>query len=130
MTHEGTNELGEDEFTNRPHLVRKRARAIFWTRLGVMLLAVYIAVSMALLTTAALNGTAQRELILDCTTPDGQCYKDGSKRTAQAVLQISKQGNTREAVTRQYIIATAICQKRLGNPTINALTECVEEKVK
>ena len=28
--------------------------------------------------------------ILDCTTPGGECYSDGQKRTAQAVIDIAK----------------------------------------
>ena len=65
----------------------------------------------------AAQGTEQRELILDCTTPEGKCFKEGQQRTADVVANLN--------IVTQYSV---ICGEREDGE--EAILECVNREVK
>jgi hypothetical protein len=58
-------------------------------------------------------------LLVDCTTPKGDCTKRGQEQTKQALIQIARHD---EAVT--------FCANRTGNDTIERLRACVAKEIK
>lgn len=66
---------------------------------------------------AAVEGRRLADRIEDCTTPTGQCYRDGSKRTGGAVLNLAK-----------INLVIAACQR--ATATEPALIACVNTRLK
>lgn len=54
------------------------------------------------------------DLIRDCVTPQGQCYQDGSKRSAEAVKTIN-----------DVIVAAAACARSTPGGTVEEIRACV-----
>ena len=56
---------------------------------------------------------ALSDRLIDCTTPDGKCYAQGSKRTAEAVVGINEG-------TLKVIVAALSCQSnRITQPPVD-----------
>lgn len=112
-----------------------RARALIY---GLTALAVGLVVAMLLsvpIVTAQIRATQldrqpQTEkndetlaVIRDCTQPTGQCFKDGQKRTAEAVSQIGA-GNILAVVC-----ALAVPDGTPTNVALEQVTECVTKRL-
>ena len=112
---------------------KKDSRAEFVTRLFVVVLLVVVAVLTVTITqirSTQLEGTPtgkklvrSADRILDCTDPDGQCYKDGQERTAQVVGDIGA-GN----------VLAVVCALQVPNGTplqqaLDEVTECVADRL-
>src|SRR5690242_13371205 len=98
------NVMTEDEFTDRPELVKKRARAIFWQRMAIACVALYMVVSITLVVITSLQGVRARQILLDCTTPAGDCYQTNAKRTAGVVGNIKMD-------TKEVVVLAAACAR-------------------
>lgn len=101
-------------------------RAAFWTRLAVLVAAVYVLGSTAALIYLGVQGGGQRQRLIDCTTPGHGCYDDANKQTAQVVLGLLAGGkqNTIDVVT-----AALSCQAD-GITDIEPLARCTIERSK
>ncbi len=112
------------EYEGRPHLQRQRARIILMQRLGIFVLLVYMGVTSAFVTWNAIQATQTRSTLLDCTQPTGKCFKDGAKRTGEAVTGIVNS-------TRAVIIATTVCKDKPGfeNADTDKLEKCVDKEL-
>lgn len=79
-----------NEFTDRPELVKKRARNILLQRLMIAL-AGLIVFSLLLGTFITVyTGAQTRGTLLDCVEPGGQCFKEGQDRTGDYIGDINK----------------------------------------
>lgn len=58
-------------------------------------------------------------LLVDCTTPTGECAKRGQQQTQEALKQIARHD---EVVT--------FCANRPGNDTLIQLRACIEKEIK
>lgn len=63
-----------------------------------------------------------RQIILDCVTPDGQCFKDGQDRTGDLVLNLNK-----------VTLLSAVCAQRFRDESLNrAIVEtskCIQDNL-
>ena len=76
----------------------------------------------ALLILSFLQGAiVQRTLdvVIDCTAPNGHCYREGTKRTSTAVIQNSE--------ISKY---AAVCADRPGTITAEEMDDCIQEQLK
>jgi hypothetical protein len=117
-------------------LVKKRARALFWTGLAVVVFVTWMMVSSALQVWSAWEShksseaaAAARGVILSCVTPNGSCSKEQAAKTGEAIRQIYKDGIDRELVTRATIIASVWCDEQPDVVGINQLEQCVKEQL-
>lgn len=118
---------GTSEFEDRPELVKKRARALIVQRLAAAALAVFVIASLTLTAYNAIVGIATRAALLDCTTPGGQCYQEGQKRTAEAIRQLVEANEAGEVTTREIVILAADCADNPGVDTADEIEACVGE---
>lgn len=113
-----------DEFTNRPTLRRKRAVALMIQRATIALFIVYCLMTMALLLFMSYQGNDQRNRLVDCTTPSGQCYKEGQQRTAQAIQFLIADNQ----LTREMIVKAVACAQDPVNDTQAEIKACINKK--
>ena len=73
--------------------------------------------SLALLLAGERAATEARDRLLDCTTPEGECYREGQARTGRAV------GSINEAT-----VAAAYCA-RLDASSVAVIRACVEREL-
>ncbi len=118
-------------------LVKKRARAIFVGYMAVGIFVIWMMISSALDVWAAYESRKSNEAaadaraqIISCVLPEGTCYKDGQRRTAEAIEQIFKDGIARETVTRQIIILSDWCADQPNVSTLDEREECVNNLLK
>ena len=116
------NILTEDEFTGRPELVKKRARSIFWQRTAIACIVLYMVVSMTLVVIISLQGMRSRQILLDCTTPVGECYQDNTRRTGEVVGNIKMD-------TKEVVVLAASCAKDPTNNTTVKIEKCVNRQL-
>lgn len=64
----------------------------------------------------ARDNKATMDLVEDCTSPGGECYDRGARRTGEAVGTIN-----------QITIYAAACAKQPANVTVRQIQACVEE---
>lgn len=112
-----------DEFTNRPALRRKRAIALMVQRATVALFILYCLVTMALLLVLSYQGNDQRNRLVDCTTPSGECYKAGQQRTAQAIQMLIADNQ----LTREMVIVAVACAQDPANDTQAEIKACIDK---
>lgn len=62
------------------------------------------------------------EFILGCTDPDGECYKDGQRRTAEAVGSITD-------VSARAAAYAAACADERGRQTQDQIFRCVMDRL-
>lgn len=117
-----SNVMQEDEFTGRPELVHKRARALLWQRTAWTLLVIYMVVSLTAVLVTSVAGIQSRAQVLDCTQPSGECYKQGTKRTATVVAGIN-------AGTKEVVVIAAGCARVPGNDTTAEVERCVNQEL-
>jgi len=97
---------------------RRRLRRWLGAAVGVLsclLLLWFAGVTVLLLQQSQSNGRAA-DRIEDCTSPEGQCYKDAQARTAEAVLGIKRD-------TLDVVVAALSCQED-GVKEQKALARC------
>jgi hypothetical protein len=116
-----------DEFEARPELVQKRARAILWTRIAYAAAAVFVIVSLTLLVANALSSFKTRDTLLDCTAPEGKCYKDGQQRTGVFIQQLIDANHLDESDTRRIVVLAAACAKLYD--TVDDIQACVDKNL-
>jgi hypothetical protein len=104
-----SDHVRESEFEGRPELVKKRARSIFWGRIGVTMLAIYIVVSLGVIVTNSVVSFSTRHTILDCTNTTGKCYKHGQKSTGELVRNLIEENHFGDLGTRRIVKFSAIC---------------------
>lgn len=113
---------------DRPEIIRKRAKVILVQSLWKWFISLIVVAVLTLVVIDTLQGRAVRQELLDCTTPEGDCYKDGQKRTAKVVDQLYQQGLDREAVTRRIIILGNTCSDIYAD--LDDVVACVNERLK
>lgn len=125
---EDMNDL-DNEFTERPELVKLRARTIrvqwAWNAFWI----VVVVIVLGILTFDVLNGQAARKELLDCTTPGGECYREGNQRTADAIAQLIEANTLSEVATRRVVVIAAACAATLENPTTARVEQCVNAQL-
>ncbi len=65
---------------------------------------------------------SQTELLVDCTTPDGDCYKNGDRRSSAAVQAINE--NQKRIVT-----VASYCAKLSENDTLTEIEDCTNKEL-
>lgn len=113
----------DDEFTNRPALQRKRAMAIMLQRATITLFVIYCIATMGMLLWLGVQGNASRRQLVDCTTPSGECYKEGQKRTAEAIQALIADNQ----LTRDTVIAAITCGQDPANDTKGEVLACIKK---
>lgn len=108
----------QDEFDGRPELIRMRARQIFMWRIVAAIGGLFMVASMTVLVYNAVQSIATRNAIVDCTTPDGECYQGNQEATAIVIQQLQ----------RITVIASS-CAARLEEPTVPNVTVCVMQQL-
>lgn len=86
-----------------------RLRAAFYVLLAAALIA-----ALALLIAIALQNRENGRLLLDCTAPEGECFRKAQARTGEAVGSIN-----------DVVILAAACADRAGVDTEAEIRECV-----
>lgn len=118
----------------RQDLVRRRARVIRLTWAFWLVVALVIAATLGILVYNAIQATASRSQLLDCTTPEGKCYKESQKQTAKVVQQLITAGADDEIATRRVVVLAASCAAQLastgGEVTVEAVEQCVDRELK
>lgn len=121
------------EFENRPELVRKRGQFIFARNAFYILLGFIVAISLGIQTYNAVQGTRARNELLDCTTPEGQCYKESQKRTGEVVGQIVAQtleGTGAQSLdTQKVVVEAAYCAASVDEVTEPLMKACLDERL-
>lgn len=120
---------GHDEFEERPELVRKRARVIFWTRLAIAVGVFFVVAALGLLVYNAISSIQTRHTILDCTQPSGECYQDGQKRTGEFVSNLLTHTDKNHVITRRVIVYALACDNEPGIDTAREIQQCVDDKL-
>lgn len=116
------------EIEGHPEIEGKRVRALLAQRLAVALLLLFIVISLGLTAYNAIVGIATRAALLDCTTPGGECYKEGQRRTAEAIRQLVEANEAGEQTTREIVILAADCADNEGVDTADEIEACVEQQ--
>jgi hypothetical protein len=120
-----------DEFTDRPELVKKRARALMWQRLGLALIGLFVIATLGGLTINSLFAKQQRDQLADCTTPGGKCYEEGQRQARARTKILIDAGNNRAVYTRAVVKAASKCQNQFTAPVPDSVFEsCINEKMK
>ncbi len=65
---------------------------------------------------------SQTKLLVDCTTPSGECYKNGDRRSSSVVKLISD--NEKRIVT-----VAAFCAKQPQNVTLKEIEDCTNKEL-
>lgn len=116
-------------------LDRRRLRADLTVRLAVVFVVLFVSILLATLAVLTLqarqeivsNGELSSEvletqrILIDCTTPPGECYTQGQKRTAEAV----------QGINRGNLIAVAAvlsCQDQ-GRAEAEEILACAESVI-
>ena len=115
------------EFLDRPELVRKRARTNMAQRLlGAAALLLGVLMILFILWDIE-DGRKRGEVLLDCTTPGGECFEAGQTRTARAVQNIIDESLLQEAATRRVVVLAAYCAAQPGVETVEQIERCIED---
>lgn len=64
----------------------------------------------------------QTSLLVDCTTPEGECYKNGDRRSGAAVKAISD-------AQKRIVTVAAYCAKQPGNETLKQIEDCTNKEL-
>lgn len=72
---------------------------------------------------------ATLNLIRSCTTPAGQCYEDGNKRTGEAIAAIVESQTSLHRETRRYAATAAACADRPGPQTTRQIARCIRKEI-
>jgi hypothetical protein len=115
---------------NHEDVVKHRARVIVIQRVLVVMVCIGLVLVLALLSYDAYNGLKVRSEIVNCTTPEGKCFAENQRRTAEAVRAIAEDGIEREAVTRRIISLAASCADEPGPQTYKEIEACIRDRLK
>lgn len=119
----------ENEFTDRPDLIKARARTLIATRLFIGFVVTVLIAALAIMTINALVSFNTRATLVDCTIPEGQCYQRGQQQTANVVQQLIDANELDEVATRRIVILAAACVEQ-GNSTAEEIQACVDRELK
>lgn len=106
----------EDEFSERPELIKKRARSVMAENVWRLLWFITAAVVMALIAYDTLVGITTRQHLLDCVEPQGTCAKAAQEKTGNVVSDI----NT-------IITLAAYCADKPGVQTETQIKRCIQK---
>jgi hypothetical protein len=120
-------EVRENEFEDRPELVKKRARALLALSVWKLFWVSMLFVILSILVFDAVQGVKARRELLDCTTPGGECFQESQQRTGAAVAAIVRQGAEDELVTRRILVFALVCVQHEGADTVQKLDRCVAD---
>lgn len=118
------------EIQDRPDLIRRRARANFAGKvlLGVLILTTVLTLALVIVSTN--SGNADRDRLVECTTPNGRCYQQSQKRTSKLIQQLID-ANTQQAVkTRRVVVLAQYCHGLPGVDTVDEILACVNTRMK
>ena len=117
------------EFDDRPDLIKKRVRAVR-ARWALIISVVFIVVVILLtLFFNAVSAISTRQALLDCTTPQGKCYEESQKRTAEVVQDLITAGRNGEIATRLIVVLAVGCANTLEETTVEAIQRCVDRQL-
>lgn len=119
----------EDEFQERPALVRQRVRVEILDRVWKAVLLIFVILALGISAVNAVVSIDYRQRLLDCTVPEGQCAQEGQERTAEAIQSLIQAGLDREEITRQVVVAAAACADQAGVDTEEEIQKCVDKKM-
>lgn len=111
----------------------KAARLEFVQLVLLVLGAITMVVTLAFVVLTHQASLDQRERLLDCTEPGGECYQQSQERTAEAVKLLAE--NTAaiaarsQATTREVVAVAAACADRPGPQTRKAIMRCMMEQL-
>jgi hypothetical protein len=103
-------------------VVKKRAQVLLVQRGFIVIGSLILMLILGLLVFDAVTAYTARKELLNCTTPPGECYEEGQKNTAKAIVSGSA---LLHVDTRRVVILTTICQERLHTKDESELTTCV-----
>lgn len=99
----------------KAQLATLQATFVMLVALGVFASLLLIIIQTNRLTEIAETNRSNGALLLDCTTPEGQCYRDGQARTGEAIGTIN-----------EVTILAAACVKIPTNNTEAEIRACIE----
>ena len=110
-------------------VVKRKAQVIAVQRLWVALAVLCTMLIMGVILWTSVNGYQARQIILDCTVPEGECFQESQKRTAEVIDAISKQtiegAVPLHATTRTIVYLAAACADTPGVQTASQIEKCV-----
>lgn len=106
-----------DEYKDRPELLKQKQRVDLIKATGRWVLIVYIVVSLGIISANAIISLSSRARLFDCTTAEGQCYKDGQARSGEIIILL----------LHQQAVALA-CAKQPGVITSDDIENCVQKE--
>lgn len=118
--------MRENEFEDRPELVKARARTLFVRNLLFVLTSMTLIAVLGVLVFDSLNGFQTRRTLVDCVTPGGRCFTESQARTGEAVQQLIDANQLDEVATRRVVVIAAACAQEEGNDTVREVQRCVD----
>jgi hypothetical protein len=112
---------------------KQRARYVVIQRSLVVIGTVVLLVAFALLVFTSVQGYYARQELIDCTTPEGECYQEGQKETGKAVDAIVREtienAKPLHADTRVMAAMAAYCSHQREAQTYQEMLDCIEDLV-
>lgn len=112
-------------------VVKKKARMIALQR-GLITLGAFLAVTgFIAVIYMSVVGYLTRDLLVDCTTPQGECYRQAQEGNDSVIRRIVN--DTIESaiplhqLTRWYIQQSAACAEEPGVQTMAQIEKCVQD---
>lgn len=108
---------------------RKRVRVEFLQRSLYILIAFLLTGILITIVIDLQIGREQRSVLVDCTTPSGECYQRGQEQTGKVVETLANQDRIREQQTRLVVILATYCIQEIDHVTLDRLQACVENEL-
>jgi hypothetical protein len=101
----------------------KRSSIFIATLAGLIFMAVAASLTVLMLQQASIlhNGEISKQsvdILVDCTTPQGECYKSGNKSQSSAVRSIN-----------EVSILAAYCANKPENKTADTIRACIQDEI-
>lgn len=117
------------ELADRPELqkTQQRVKVVGAALQGVLV--VLVVLSLIALLYNAYVGAQTREKLLDCTTQEGKCYKEGQQRTGDVIAQLNEANERIAVLTAACTGEPAIMQETDLSDRIDLLEACMERRL-
>ena len=117
--------------SENPEVIKRKARVNIVESIWRGVWISFIIVTLAILIYDVYVGRLDREYLIDCTTPSGECFRASQERTGEAVRAIIEASSQEhgELATRQIVILAAYCADKPGNQTVQSIERCVEAEL-
>src|SRR5262245_11037177 len=108
-----------DEYEGRPELLKKKERAEFITNVFKYAFVAFCVITLTIVTVNAIISFQTRNQLIDCTDPQGDCYRSGQQNSSQII---------QELLHRNVLIG--LCTNKPDIKTPDQAEQCVARMVK